>query len=77
MRLHTCLSKRLLAVARKDLPENEVRKKGVALRNSALVGRGAGGGEGQAAAVLVMLPSLFPSPFLPYLPSHEEEAQAL
>lgn len=24
-----------------------------------------------------MLPSLFPSPFLPYLPSHQKEAKAL
>ena len=67
MRLHTCLSKRLLAVARKDLPENEVRKKGVALRNSALVGRGAGGG-GAGSSCVSDAPLSFPLAF-PSLPS--------
>lgn len=64
MRLRTCLSKHLLAVAHKDLAENEVRKKGVALRNSTLVGQGeevAGAGSSCVSDAPLSFPLAFPS----------------
>lgn len=67
MRPRTCLSKHLLAVAHKDLAENEVRKKGVALRNSALPGRGEGV-EQAGISCVSDAPLSFPLSF-PSLPS--------
>lgn len=69
MRLHTCLSKRLLQWPARL--ENEVRKKGVA-GNSALVGAGGGGGGAGSSQAGC---SLFSSPFFPTF-LHEEESSS-